>query len=68
MWGLRPVDADSRMVIGKSVLFPLQKVYPENPQLSSQANKTYFQLGYLDPLPKEMVQTNRIDLHVSVSP
>jgi hypothetical protein len=72
MWGLRPVNADvksdSRMIIGKSVLFPLQKVYTENLQLNSQANKTIFQLGYLDPSPQEMVEPNRIDLQVSVSP
>lgn len=68
MWGLKPETADSRMIIGKSALFPLLKSYPENPQLVPQANKTYFQLGYLDPSPEQMVQDNRIDLETYVSP
>lgn len=68
MWGLKPEAADSRMIIGKSVLFPLLKSYPENPQLVPQANKAIFQLGYLDPTVEQMVQNNRIDLKTSVSP
>lgn len=72
MWGLRPTHAngntDNRTIIGKSVLLPLLKVYPESPQLNSQANKAVFQLGYLDAPAKEMINKSHIDLQSSVSP
>lgn len=72
MWGLKPAKAimnsDSRFIIGKSVLFPLLKSYPEKANLVSQANKAYFQLGYLDPAPDEVRQPLRIDLKSDVSP
>ena len=48
MWGLKTKTEDSRLIIGKSVLFPLLNSYPENTNIIPQANKDYFQLGYLD--------------------
>ena len=72
MWGLRPKNSDSttdaRVVIGQSVLFPLLKSYPENLQLSSQADKSNFQLGYLDEPIEEMQQNTKINLYIDVSP
>jgi hypothetical protein len=72
MWGLKPKKSasslDSRVIIGKSVLFPLLKNYPENPDLVTQANKSYFQLGYLDPAPSEIKQPLSINLQTAVSP
>jgi hypothetical protein len=60
LWGLKPKNhddaADSRIVIGKSVLLPLLKVYPEIPHADSQANKKYFELGYLDVTPDQTKQ------------
>jgi hypothetical protein len=50
VWGLAPESRDKRYVIGQSLFFPLLKYYPENPDVSSLANKTYFKLVYLDEL------------------
>lgn len=68
MWGLRPKNNDSRSVIGGAVLFPLLKSYPENPQLVSPADKSKFQLGYLDQPVEEMIQSNKINIREDVSP
>ncbi len=50
IWGMSPESKDSRYVIGQSVFFPLLKYYPENPGISSLANKSYFTLVHLDEL------------------
>lgn len=50
VWGLSPVNKDKRYIIGQSVFFPLLKYYPENPDVHSQAGKTFFKLIYLDRL------------------
>ncbi|MCL9684005.1 SH3 domain-containing C40 family peptidase [Legionella maioricensis] len=50
VWGLSPESRDKRYVIGQSLFFPLLKYYPENPDVSSLANKAYFKLVYLDEL------------------
>jgi len=72
MWGMKPKNADystdTRVVIGQSVLFPLLKSYPENLQLASQADKSNFQLGYLDEPIEKMQQDTKINLYIDVSP
>ena len=50
IWGLSPASRDTRYVIGQSLFFPLLKSYPENPDISSLADKSYFKLVYLDEL------------------
>ncbi len=50
VWGLAPVNKEIRYVIGQSLIFPLLKSYPENRDLNSLANSTYFKLIYLDKL------------------
>lgn len=54
MWGLKPVSADRRAVIGKSVLFPLLGQYPEDASLHSQADMKYFQVSFLDESPAKV--------------
>ncbi len=68
MWGLRPKNINSRSIIGGAVLFPLQKSYPENPQLVSLADKSKFILGYLDQPVDEMRQPSKINIRADVSP
>jgi hypothetical protein len=54
IWGLRPrQEPDRRAIIGKTVLFPLLKTYPEDEQLSSLTMKPAFKLMRLDQLPSE---------------
>lgn len=48
IWGLRPVDSDSRSIIGGSVFLPLFASYPENPGLMSLAGKAQFKLGFIE--------------------
>ncbi|MBN9226396.1 MULTISPECIES: SH3 domain-containing C40 family peptidase [Legionella] len=50
IWGLSPASRDKRYVIGQALFFPLLKYYPENPDISSLANKSYFKMIYLDEL------------------
>ena len=50
IWGLSPESKDKRYVIGQALFFPLLKYYPENPDISSLASKSYFKLIYLDAL------------------
>lgn len=50
IWGLSPASRDKRYVIGQALFFPLLKYYPENPDVSSLADKSYFKLVYLDSL------------------
>lgn len=50
VWGLSPATKEKRFIIGQSVLLPLLKIYPENPEASSLANKPYFKLIFLDAL------------------
>ncbi|HHF0529900.1 TPA: SH3 domain-containing protein [Legionella anisa] len=50
LWGLSPESKDKRYVIGQSLFFPLLKYYPENPDVSSLANKSYFKMIHLDEL------------------
>lgn len=47
-WGLKTPADDSRIIIGKTVVFPLLKQYPENPNIVSLANEEYFRVSYLD--------------------
>lgn len=44
IWGLRPPDNKSRVVIGKSVFLPLSLTFPEDRTLVSQLNKKYFKV------------------------
>mgnify|MGYP006431171763 CR=1 FL=1 len=48
IWGLKPEDGSSRVVIGGSVFFPLLNQYPEDTSLVSLADKKYFKIAYLD--------------------
>ncbi|STY29266.1 SH3 domain of the SH3b1 type [Legionella wadsworthii] len=50
VWGLSPENKDKRYVIGQSIFFPLLKYYPESPEVSSLANKSFFKLIHLDQL------------------
>ena len=55
IWGLSPTSRDKRYVIGQALFFPLLKYYPENPDVSSLADKSYFKLVYLDALDSKTV-------------
>jgi len=48
IWGLRPVNSDSRSIIGGAVFLPLLASYPENPNLVSLADKVQFKLGFIE--------------------
>ncbi|EEQ11178.1 hypothetical protein ymoll0001_26880 [Yersinia mollaretii ATCC 43969] len=48
LWGLKPSNASSRSIIGKSVFFPLLPQYPEAPELGSLAGKDKFILTWLN--------------------
>jgi cell wall-associated NlpC family hydrolase len=50
IWGMAPAQRDARFVIGQSLFFPLLQSYPEKPELSSLASKSYFKLVFLDEL------------------
>lgn len=54
IWGLSPENKDKRYVIGQSLFFPILKYYPENPNINSLANKSYFKLVFLDELDVKM--------------
>ena len=58
VWGLSPASKDKRYIIGQALFFPLLKYYPENPDVSSLANKPAFKLVHLDQLA----------LHTTMSP
>lgn len=73
MWGLRPNNAnpskDRRAVIGKAVLFPILKKYPEDKTLTSPADKKYFQIGYLDEFPENSTSDSfKTDIHTLLNP
>ncbi|MDA5496513.1 SH3 domain-containing C40 family peptidase [Yersinia aleksiciae] len=48
LWGLKPTNASSRSIIGKSIFFPLLSQYPEAPELGSLAGKAEFILTRLN--------------------
>ena len=50
LWALSPSNKDKRYVIGQALFLPLLKYYPENLDINSQANKSYFKLIFLDEL------------------
>jgi len=50
IWGLSPVPATRRAVIGKSVILPMLLQYPEDTSLTSLAHKKYFQVAFLNQL------------------
>jgi len=53
-WGMRrKTGSDMRAVIGKAVLFPLLKTYPEDQNLISALEDKYFKVTYLDELPAD---------------
>lgn len=54
VWGLSPKNKDKRYVIGQSLFLPILRYFPENPDINSQANATYFKLVYLDKLDSKM--------------
>jgi hypothetical protein len=62
LWGLTPHLKDRREVIGGSVLFPMLLEYPEDPSLISQADKSYFQLSYLDQAPNSLYESTNFDI------
>lgn len=68
MWGLSPNTADRRAIVGKSVLFPLLKSFPEDPSLMSQANKKYFQIAYLDESPESLKKFIEFNLRELIYP
>lgn len=58
IWGLSPADHSYRQVVGGAVFLPILKSYPENLDLSSLADKTYFVLSYLDEWPTQQTPQN----------
>lgn len=50
VWGLSPANKDKRYVIGQALFLPLLKQYPENAEINSLANSSYFKLIFLDEL------------------
>lgn len=52
IWGLKPLDASRRAIIGQSVIFPLLNQYPEDLTLNSLANNKDFQVIFLDEWPE----------------
>lgn len=55
VWGLSPATKDKRYVIGQSLFLPLLKSYPENREISSLADHSFFKLIYLDELPQKQL-------------
>lgn len=51
IWGLASHARDKRYVIGKSVLLPLLKYYPENSEVHPQAGKPLFKMVLLNNIP-----------------
>lgn len=47
VWGLSPADNSRRNVIGGSVILPLLKTYPEDPQARSLAGKPLFEISVI---------------------
>ncbi|WP_353191597.1 SH3 domain-containing protein [Pandoraea pnomenusa] len=47
VWGLSPADNSRRNVIGGSVILPLLKTYPEDPQVRSLAGKPLFEISVI---------------------
>jgi len=68
IWGLHPKDNSSRAVIGKSVLLPLLKNYPEDANLDSLGNRAFFQLAYLDQIPPHTMEPQFFDLKAMTYP
>lgn len=62
MWGLSPSDGSRRLVIGKSVFFPLLLSYPENTSLSSELAKKKFELIYLSQNPDKPIKSTLKEL------
>ncbi len=50
IWGLAPISRDKRYVIGQSLFLPLLKSYQEAPDATSLADKSLFELIFLDEL------------------
>jgi cell wall-associated NlpC family hydrolase len=48
IWGLRPADSSRRSIIGGAVFLPLLASYPEQPELTSLADKSQFKLGFIE--------------------
>ncbi|WP_281719155.1 SH3 domain-containing C40 family peptidase [Pandoraea apista] len=47
VWGLSPADNSRRNVIGGSVILPLLKTYPEDPEVRSLAGKPLFEISVI---------------------
>ncbi|VVD88262.1 hydrolase [Pandoraea capi] len=47
VWGLSPADNSRRNVIGGSVILPLLKTYPEDPDVRSLAGKPLFEISVI---------------------
>lgn len=47
VWGLSPADNSRRNVIGGSVILPLLKQYPEDPEVRSLAGKPLFEISVM---------------------
>jgi len=47
VWGLSPADGSRRNVIGGSVILPLLKTYPEDPEVRSLAGKSLFEISVI---------------------
>jgi len=62
LWGIRPSSNDKRFIIGKAAFFPLLLSFPENRNLTSQASKDEFQVGYLDEVQNFLLFDQIIDL------
>ncbi|ATN85509.1 SH3 domain-containing protein [Coxiella burnetii] len=68
LWGLSPNPPTRRAVVGEAVFFPMLLQYPEDPSLTSLANRKYFQISYLDELPNYLFKLNTINLKALMAP
>ncbi len=55
MWGLAPPDRSRRVVVGKSVFFPMKLHYRQDPKLMSHATRKQFKVAFLDQMPIQTV-------------
>ena len=62
IWGLAPKPSVRRAVIGQSTLFPMLLQYSEDPSLASLADKSFFQVSYLNQLPGAMMRQKSMDM------
>ena len=63
IWGFAPNPSTRRAVVGQAAFLPLLLQYPEDPTLTSLANKHYFQISYLNQSPEDSTQLTSVNLN-----